>query len=182
MAAFRKIPVSLRVPLSASILATALLAGACSSEPEVKQIACPTVSTLPDATRKVAFAETGRDLTDVLYEVQIVDGLIDCERDDNVIYSEFKVQFLAARGPANKERRASFEYVVALLDPEGVVISREEFALTVPFETPQGRVAVTDTLSPKIPLNEGESPRQYSLYIGLKLTEEELEYNRSNKR
>jgi hypothetical protein len=182
MAAFQKIFACPRLALCGGAIAAVLLAGGCSNQPEVKQEICPTISTLPNTERKVAFAETGRDLTDVVYEVQIVDGIINCELDDNVVYAEFKVQFLASRGPANQSRRASFEYVVAMLDPDGVVISREEFGLTVPFETSQGRVAVTDTLNPKIPLNEGESPRQYTLYVGLKVTEEELEYNRNNRR
>ena len=181
MAVFPKLPRTAFRPLAAAVLATGLLA-ACSSGPETKPVVCPSISTLPDATHKVAFAETGRDLTDVLYEVRIVDGIIDCERDDNVIESEFKIQFLATRGPANQNREARFQYVVALLNPEGVVISREEFGLVVPFEGTQRRVAVTDTLSPRVPLNEGESPRQYRLYVGLKLTEDELEYNRRNRR
>ncbi|MDX1710831.1 MAG: hypothetical protein R3316_06800 [Rhodovibrionaceae bacterium] len=181
MAAFSKFSRIFRAPFAAVALAAGVLA-ACSGGPEPKPVVCPSISTLPDATRKVAFAETGRDLTDVLYEVRIVDGLIDCERDENVIESEFKIQFLATRGPANKNREARFQYVVAMLDPEGVVISREEFGLIVPFQGTQSRVVVTDTLSPTIPLNAGESPRQYRLYVGLKLSEAELEYNRKNRR
>ncbi len=163
--------------------APALFLAACgSSEPEPPpEPACPNIKQLPDIQEKVAFTGGGRDLTDVEYQVRLVDGIITCEKDDDEIDAEFEIQFIVERGPADDDRQAVFSYFAAILNPQGQVAAREEFSITVPFEGNQNRVSAIDLIEPTIPLKEGESARGYTVYVGLVLTREELEYNRRNQ-
>ena len=168
----------------APLLVGGILAACSSDVPSGSAFpVCPQIEQLSDTQRRVAFEGEGRDLTDVVYEVQLVDGVITCEldEDDLLVEAEFQIQFIASRGPADRERLAQFRYFVALLNRDQQVVAREEFGLQVPFEGNQTRVSVIDTVEPTIPLKQGETGRDYTLYVGLVLTREELEYNRRNR-
>ena len=60
-------------------------------------------------------------------------------------------------------------------------MAREEFNLDIPFEGNQRRVVAIEELNPRIPLRQGENGAQYRIYVGLKLSPEELQYNRANR-
>ncbi len=136
---------------------------------------------MPDARRLVKFTGTGRDLTDVLFEASLRDADFFCEFDDGVMEGELQVSFMVSRGPADRERRASFTYFVAMATDDKRVVAREEFPLAVPFEGSRTRLAVTEALSPRIPIGPNESPLDYRIFVGLKLSPEELRYNRDNR-
>jgi hypothetical protein len=143
---------------------------------------CPRAVIVQDASRQVKFQGKGRDLTDVLYETQVQGAQLACDYDEGAIDSVLKVRFFAARGPADRERQAQIRYFVAVAREPGLqVVAREEFALAVPFEGNRTQVAVTEELEPRIPISGEETGADYRIFIGLSLTPEELEYNRSSR-
>jgi hypothetical protein len=142
---------------------------------------CPPVLRVPDAVRLVRFEGPGRDLTDVRFEAALTGVRLACDYDDGVMEGRLQVTVEALRGPADRERRAGFAYFVAIATADKTVLAREVFELTVPFEGNRTRVAVSDELTPRIPLKPGETARDYRIYLGFALTPEELRYNRRNR-
>ncbi|MEE8505628.1 MAG: hypothetical protein V3S40_05320 [Kiloniellales bacterium] len=164
----------------AAAFAGGLFLAACSGD-NAPPPPCPTALPVKDAQHLVRFNGLGRDLTDVLFEAQIVNFALICEYDDDVVEAEMRVRIMASHGPANPERKANFSYFVAIATLDERIVAREEFNLEIPFEGNQRRVVAIEELNPRIPLRQGENGAQYRIYVGLKLSPEELQYNRENR-
>lgn len=168
---------------AAFALGLGLLLTACSSD-EGPRFACPQAVLVGDAAQLVRFQGAGRDLTDVDFEAAIEPPAIGCTFDDDefAVIGDLQLRIVAARGPADDDRTARFEYFVAIATAVGRrVIAREEFGLSVPFEGNRTRVVVLEELSPRIPIRADETGAEYRVYVGFKLTPEELEYNRRTR-
>ncbi len=167
----------------AACLAALLLLGACESD-DTRQIVCPPALLVPDADRLVRFNERGVDLTDVRFEVELQEPSIACQYDDsgNAIDADLTVRFVTAIGPAEATRQAQFRYFVAIATAVGRrIVARQEFDLSVPFQEGQPRMAVTEGVEPRIPLNPSQDGSEFEVFVGLALSKEELEYNRRNR-
>jgi hypothetical protein len=163
------------------VLILPLLLGACGLFSEDLPPLCPRALPVPDARDLVRFTGQGRDLTDVLFEARVQDVTLICERDENIIKADMRVQILTVDGPADRERVANFSYFVAIATRDQNIMAREEFDLTVPFEGNRTRVIAVEEVSPRIPLKPGQSAEDYVIYVGLALTPEEFQYNRENR-
>ncbi|TQV83480.1 hypothetical protein [Denitrobaculum tricleocarpae] len=157
-----------------------LLLVACASQDEAPPV-CPEAIVIKDAERLVKFEGPGRDLTDVRFELDIDGVQLACEYDDDQIESALGIRLIAARGPADTDRAASFSYFVAVATSNREILAREEFDLTIPFEGNRTRVIALEEVFPNIPLRPGRDGADYLVYIGLQLTADELQYNRENR-
>lgn len=166
-----------RLPPAA--LALLLVLAACSGD-EVP-VACPEVVRVQDASRLTRFAETGRDLTDVLFEAELKRLQLFCEYDAEVVEASLKVTFEALRGPADRRGRAPIRYFVAIATRNQDVVLRQEFDLEIPFPGSRTRVAISEELAPRIPLKSGESASDYRIYVGFALSPGEMRYNRRRR-
>lgn len=164
--------------VAGSFILAVILAACSKSGPPLP---CPAVVPVADAAHLIRFDGSGRDLTDVIFEARIENFALTCEYDDGVIESQLMVQFLAVRGPANRDRMAHLSYFVAIATRDQKIGAREEFDLSVPFEGNHTRVLASEELTPRIPLKPGEDGSNYLIYIGLSVTPEELQYNRENR-
>lgn len=165
--------------LAAGSFVLAVVLAACSAAGPPPP--CPTIVPVADAAQMVRFNGDGRDLTDVLFEARIENFSLTCDYGDGVVESQMKLQLLAVRGPANRDRVARFSYFVAIATRDRKVAAREEFDLAVPFEGNRTRVLAAEELMPRIPLKPGEDGSNYLIYVGLSVTPEELQYNRENR-
>ena len=164
----------------AAALGLGLLAAACGTD-EGPRFACPQAILVEDAAQLVRFEGPGRDLTDVDFEAEIQAPAIGCSFDEEefAVVGDMQLRIVASRGPADNDRTARFEYFVAVATAVGRrIIAREEFGLSVPFEGNRTRVVVVEELSPRIPIRADETGAEYRLYVGFKLSPEELDYNR----
>ncbi len=178
--------------IGAGLMAVSVLAMAgCSSsdEPPPSQV-CPRIAVLGDADRLTKFAPgPGKDLTDVDYEVTIVDIRFGCEftedeNDSPILAVALAPVFEADRGPANSNREARFNYFVAIADPQKTILNKQTFNLPVGFPGNRSRVTVSPNdppVSVDIPPVAGRSGPDYHIFVGLQLTPEELEYNRRRR-
>src|SRR5256885_490934 len=73
-------------------------------------LSCPTVTRIGDATRLTRFVPGGRDLTDVAFEAKIGGISGNCSGNEKRIQVQMNAQFIASRGPADKGRKAPFDY------------------------------------------------------------------------
>ena len=141
---------------------------------------CPAFVRVPEAARMVDYVGAGRDLTDVSFEAQISQIALTCDYDDDVVEGELDIVFIASEGPANTGRQAILRYFVAIATRDQQILTREEFAVQVTFVGNLTRLSVTEQLTPRIPLQPGQSGASYVIYVGFVLSPEQLDTNREN--
>ena len=125
---------------------------------------CPAVFILEDAKDLTRFkAGPGRDITDILFEAEIVNftGECDYDEDEGLVDIELLVQIRVERGPANRRRDIAFEYFAAIprfqsrpegkrvLPVKGVfeekttrLVYQDELTMTIPVKTPDDGAAL----------------------------------------
>jgi hypothetical protein len=162
-------------------LALALALSGCGFGDRPPPPPCPATFPVAEARELTRFAGQGRDLTDVLFEARIQDVALVCEYDDGVIEADLRVRIMAVDGPANRGRKISLAYFVAIATLDRKIVAREEFELEVPFEGNRTRIVAVDEVSPRIPLQPGQTGADYVIYIGFALTPAELRYNQENR-
>jgi len=136
---------------------------------------------LKDTDRLVKFVGEGRDLTDVEFEAALRRSVLFCEYDENVIEAVVLVNMVALRGPADGDRLAEVAYFVAITNKNNREVIREEFTVQIPFEGNQTQIAITEEVEPRIPLQPAETAADYKVYVGFRLTPDELQYNQENR-
>lgn len=143
---------------------------------------CPVATQVNDAARMTRFKEGSGDLSDVLFEVAIDNVAYECEYDgEEAIDMAVTLTMVAAEGPANPDNSATFAYFVAVATTDRQILAREDFTVTVPFEGNTTRVKITETVEPRIPLPPGQTGANYRVFVGLAITEAELQYNRTRQ-
>jgi len=129
-----------RVIATAAAGATLLVLAACSSS-EKRGPACPSVLMLSEATTMTQFAPgRGTDLLDVDYQVEIADLLSGCEvsrrgKPGATMTVAVAPILIVSRGSANRDGQAAFAYFVSVIDPNDVIVNKQDFPVAVTFTT-----------------------------------------------
>ena len=144
-------------------------------------IVCPRIVPVVEAQEMTRFVGDGRDLTEVDFRARLADVRAECEADEEEIELTMQVILSATRGPANSEGAAGFSYFVAVATRDEEILARDEYAVSLPFEGNRTTVGLLDEVDVEIPLAEGETGREYRVFLGLALTPGELEWNRANR-
>ena len=147
------------------------------------QYDCPTAAAVGDAAIQSKFRPgPGRDLTDVQYQVRLLAVSSECRYDSKGVDVRMKVGFALELGPANPDRKATYEFFVAITDPSNEIIGKRNFTTPLSFPTNVGYVEHVEELQHRIPLPKGGSAADYKIIVGLQLTQDELDYNRKYER
>jgi len=167
---------------SVALLAAGLVLGGCSwLSSTVAPASCPIVSKVGDAAKLIRFAPSGgQDLNNIAFEAGIMDITGGCVSVDNGLWVDMTADFLAAKGPADTEGKASFEYFVAIVGQGDKVLAREQFASVIPFLATKNRNGIKESLAETIPLAKGQQGSDFHIFIGFVLTPDELAYNRAH--
>ncbi len=194
---FRRLkpPVAVIVPVTITVLALAL--GACSAyeyafdkiSPSVV-LKCPDYWVVADAANVVKFRDgPGRDLTDVTYEGEIIGVQLACTSDvdrktlTGTMDIDVTVRFDATRGPANRDRKARFDYFIRVLDPNRKILIGEDLVVVIDFPGNKTRLKFrSQPLTFEIPITAKWPRTYYRIFAGLKLSREELGFNRKRIR
>ena len=163
----------------AIILAACLLA-ACGSTGTGPAFTCPQINRVGEASRLTRFVPGGHDLTDVSFEAVVGKVSGSCSDDSGTIDVQMTAEFVASRGPADKTRKAPFNYFVAIVDPNDNILAREQFDTGIDFPGNQTRNSIKEELEQTIPLPQGRQGSDYRIFIGFVLTPEEVAYNRAH--
>lgn len=173
-------------PRFLAVLGLALALGGCSwlglaEKPNPRSI-CPQGLILADAGELTVFREgPGRDLTDVVAQVRIADVAINCKPDRRSVSVDLQVAIAAERGAANRSGRQDVDYFVAVVDPQGEILTRQSFRMSFTWPENRMRVGGVDELEPRIQISAPEKAPEYQIWIGLQLTEEQLAWNRRSR-
>ncbi len=148
---------------------------------------CPEVSVLPEAATVTRFREgPGRDIIDEIYSGKIFDISRVCEHDidedtgEGTLSMEIHLVIQAERGAANTDRRARFDYFVALTDStKKKIFKNEVFALPAAFPGNFNRISIADEpVELTIPLKKGQTGKDFLVFVGFQLNREEMKTNR----
>jgi len=169
-------------PLRALAAGAALLALAgCSSTKETEAAAaCPDVRLPNDAAELTRFRPGGAaDLTDVAFQARITGTNLTCSKGaDRDTIVDLAIGFEGARGPAATQATAPVAYFVGVVGPDGQILNRESFSVELQLPDRQSLDAKIDEIRVTIPVAEGRSAADYTLFAGIQLTADELKYNR----
>ena len=180
--ALSSFPITLSRLLGAGLL-LALVAGCGLLDSSTAKFDCPTTAGVADATVLSKFRPgPGRDLTDVRYQVRLADVSSECRYDSKGVDVRMRAGFALELGPANPDRKAAYDFFIAITDPNDEIIAKRVFTTPLDFPANVGYVEHLEELQHRIPLPKGGSAADYKIIIGLQLTEDELEFNRKYER
>jgi hypothetical protein len=130
------------------------------------------------ADRVLRYAGTGRTPNDIAFEARILSVGGDCDFSDDQrrVTINMKVRIEGARGPALTGNDAPLSYFVAIVAPDGKVLARQEFETAIPLK--KKSAIISEELEPEIPLPEGRRAASYTVFVGLVVSQEELDANR----
>src|SRR5262249_21120197 len=112
---------------------------------------------------------------------RLADASAECKYESKGVTIDLQVAIAAERGPANRAGFSDVEYFVALLDKNGAVRAREHYKLRFEFVENRQRVGRIEQLAPSIPFLQCVDGPSWSVWVGLQLTEQQLEWNRRPK-
>lgn len=163
--------------LSVAALATLGGCGILFSEPVPP---CPRVAILDQAQSTTIYRDgPGRDLTDVAYEVALLDVIgvcdYDIDDDESTVTLEYSLMFQATRGPAASDDTVEVPYFVALAGPDKQILAKEVFTVGLRFPEFAVRVVTTEQIYQEIPLRSGRDASLHDTFVGFQLTRAQLE-------
>ena len=166
----------------AAFAAAVLLTG-CSFFQKDDPRLCPRVSILNEAASVAVYrAGPGRDLIDVVHEGRLGDITWSCKYSEKEVSILTRISFLAQRGPASQDRKAEFQYFVAVRDHNQDILAKQIFATVIEFPEGRAQAGVFEEIEQVIPLPDETSGPEFEIIVGFQLTEEQLERNRERRR
>jgi len=143
---------------------------------------CPRTAVMSEASEVTRFVPGGRSLPDMLFAGEISDVTGSCEYDRRGVTVDTQVLATVTRGAADRTGVFDFNYFVAVVDHERNILARESFLIRFEFRDDRMRESRVDQLRQRIPLENTRLAPGYSILVGIELTPEDLEYNRSRGR
>ena len=141
---------------------------------------CPGLTLLPDAADLSRYRPGGRDLTDMALDAKINGVPAQCSRAGaGTIAARMNVTFAVSRGPAATGRNAVLAYFVGVTDG-GQVLDEQDYQLPVAFPGNTDTVALNgQEITLNFPVSAEKSAAAYRIFVGFRLTPEQLAANRA---
>jgi hypothetical protein len=171
-------PHTLRVIALTGIAAVAL--AGCQSD---KTGSCPTMTALVAASEQSVFVPKATpDPSNLLYKVEITSVKGDCDVDKKALNADVSldVHFRATRAPSGTSAEYSVPYFVAVTEGTDRVLAKKTFNVQFAFAPGQATADFSDSIASTEVQSKGEKRTyDYQVLVGLQLTKEQFEYNRS---
>ena len=164
---------------------TLVLAG-CGGRSEKEQAAasyCPQPLTVQDAQRITRFKEgAGRDPRDVVFEAAMVNAGTACKIGRNRLEVDVVMRIAVNAGPSIAGGVTRVPFFVRVLDAGGnVIVGKDELAdYKLSQASPRGMT--DETVAVTLPFSEVREVGGYRIAVGLKPSQQELDYNRRGAR
>ena len=142
---------------------------------------CPKIFLLKDANTLTVFnSKKGADIIDIISDVSIINFKGQCgfNKKRTEVNLTLKIVFDVSRGPANQNQSVSFDYFVAIPKFHPSPSGKKVFPINVMFKGNKNRMKLIDRVVIKVPISNKYDAKKYSIYIGIQLTPNQLEYNR----
>jgi hypothetical protein len=163
------------------VLLAASVAG-CSSSKGHKEAFCPGMAALADAARQPMFRQGApADPSNVVYTMEVVgvDGSCDYDKKGREAEVSIDIHFRATRAPTGEQAVYNVPYFVAVTQADRI-INKQNFQVQISFAPGAAVADATDSVpSTNITTEEGKKPYDYQILVGLPLTRQQLDYNRT---
>jgi hypothetical protein len=172
---FRRAPAALLL----AVLSLAVAGCGRSAKEEMAASYCPIPFTVQDAVSLTRFGPgPGRDPRDIVFEAGLGDATSECALGKNLMTLTLRVTVAASAGPAVGAGAVSVPYFVRVIDGSGQIVQGREFGATFKLSASKPRGASVEELTLRLPFDKPADVSYYRIAVGLKPTQEELEYNR----
>jgi len=168
-----------RILTAAAALAAVLATGGCAIINEGSPKTCPATAILDDAGELVRFAPaTAKGPGDVVFSARMkyISGV--CDVSEKEVVMELDTWMETSRGPSNESGQIKFAYFVAILGKDKTVLTRVKFPMIAKFQGRETKLDFGDAVTVTIPRKQGDTPKDYVVYLGYEMTPDELAYNR----
>lgn len=148
---------------------------------------CPQVKGLADLATITQFSNTGEMTPDKMVSDTKLEKITSkCTVAGNSVSVELELNFAGILGPIgvkdlDGQANYTYPYFLSVISPDGKILSKDVFALSMVYENGQITYHKQDKLRQVIPLMTGQDARQFQIMIGFQLSEDELAYNRRPK-
>ena len=140
---------------------------------------CPAPLTVADAQRLTRFKDgPGRDPRDIVFEASLAASGTTCELNRNQLSVNLIMRIAVNAGPSVGAGATQVPYFVRVINNSGGVIQGQEFTADFRLTAANPRGASQEELTLRLPYNQISDLAGYRIAIGLKPTQEELNYNR----
>ncbi len=147
---------------------------------------CPNYLIPEEASKILKFRDgPGSDLVDVKYEVDIKNIKLGCLSNINrktklgSMEIDLTLDFSANLGPANPDKKINFDYFVSVVSPRQEIINQKIIPLSLMF--PKNKSTLLFSSKPvdiTLQITAEKPVRYYRIFVGLRLSKEEVRYNR----
>ncbi len=166
------------IAIPALLLMAAVVTGCANNGPPPP---CPPVRVDSTTASMTKFKDgSSRDLSNVEFQVKVVGFQGECTMSDDEVEVVLDVDFQITSGPAAQAGPMSFYYFAAIPQffpqPDGKRVFEIQRSLKGGATAPQ--TLTESNVSIKIPLKEKQPAASFDVYLGLQLSDEQLEFNR----
>ncbi|WP_428671733.1 hypothetical protein [Reyranella sp.] len=167
----------------ASFALAALLLAGCGSSAREQQAAsyCPQPLTVQDAQRLTRFKEgPGRDPRDVMFEASLVSAGTKCQISRNKLEVEVLLRIAVNAGPSVGTGVTRVPFFVRVLDGNGAVVQGSDQLADYKISAASPRGLSQEEMAVTLPFANVSDLGGYRIAVGLKPSQQELDYNRSS--
>jgi hypothetical protein len=144
--------------------------------------ACPQLSLIPGASDLVQLSGTGprQDIRNLVLAARIESVPASCKFSGaHGVGAEMRVQFTVQRGPAATGRGVELHYFVAAARGD-TILDEQDYVVKGNFAPNVDRmILVGDPIDLLFPVGADQSAAGYHIYVGFRLTQQELDNNRA---
>jgi hypothetical protein len=171
------------VSLAPMLMALVLAGCGPSAKEQMATDYCPRPFEVQDVQTLTRFAPgSGGDPRDMVFEAELVGAGTGCSLGKNQMNVNLVLRVAANPGPAAARGVTSVPYFVRVLDANGKIVQGQEFNADFQL-TPSGPRRVSqEELTLTLPFQKPADAASYRIAVGLKPTQQELEYNRRANR
>lgn len=166
----------------AALLGTALSLTGCGAFDVSEKFppVCPSLALLADAADITRYRDGGRDITDLVLDGRITKVPAQCKADGKTsVVTTLHAESSLTRGTAAAGRNASVAFVVTVLDGD-TIVDQADYPLLATFPPNVSTMTVAgDDVTLRFPVTRQKNAGAYKIYVGFRLTPEELAFNRA---
>ncbi len=148
---------------------------------------CPQVKGLTDLASITQFSNSGEMIPDkMISDTKLEKIASKCTVAGNSVAVELELNFTGVLGPVgvkelDGQANYTYPYFLSVISPDGKILSKDVFALSMIYENGQITYHRQDKLRQVIPLMSGQAASQFQIMVGFQLSADELAYNRRLK-
>ena len=164
-----------------SMLFSVIVSG-CSSKVTEDRI-CPTVAFVDGLERMTLFRDTSsREASNILFTSQIKSLNTKCSFSNDGVDIEASFLIKSSMNDAKEDIVVEIAYFAAAIAPDGRILTKENFALEIPFSKKNTEVTQEQIINPFFPKKTSNNFTGYKLLLGFQLDKSQVGFNLRHRR